>query len=127
MYASHVLEHASDPAAGCQELMRVGRAGYIETPSPFSEQGYNYPRPDRGWSFHRWFVFLGEDDTLIFEPKTPESIDDFCECRHARFVKTIYKSLPDLNQIHKVLPRQCNYTILHWVKHFNFDVRGGPL
>ena len=52
VYASHVLEHTEDPATACEELMRIARAGYIETPSPFYEQGYNFPHPDRGWSFH---------------------------------------------------------------------------
>lgn len=31
--ASHVLEHMSQPAAFLEELSRVGRAGYIETPN----------------------------------------------------------------------------------------------
>ena len=123
VYASHVLEHTKDPAAACQELMRIGRAGYIETPNPFYEQGYNYPNADRGWSFHRWFVYVGEDDTLVFEPKTPKTIDEFCECRHAQFVRNIYKSLGDLNQIHKVLPHECNNTVVRWVDRFNFEVR----
>ncbi len=123
VYASHVLEHTRDPAAACHELMRIGRAGYIETPSPFFEQGYNYPNSDRGWSFHRWFVYLGRDGMLVFEPKTQETIDEFCECRYAQFVKKIYKSLGDLNQIHKVLPRECSYTVVHWVDRFNFEVR----
>lgn len=123
VYACHVLEHTRDPAAACRELMRVGRAGYIETPSPFYEQGYNYPSADRGWPFHRWFVYMGEGDTLVFEPKTPKTIDEFCECRHAQFVRNVYKSVVDLNQIHKVLPRECNYTVLHWTDRFNFEVR----
>lgn len=36
--ASHVLEHTSDPKAFLEELMRVGRAGYIETPDAFFER-----------------------------------------------------------------------------------------
>jgi hypothetical protein len=72
--------------------MRIARAGYIETPSPFYEQGYNYPHADRGWSFHRWFVYLGEGETLTFEPKTERSIDDFCDCRHGQFIKRMYRS-----------------------------------
>jgi SAM-dependent methyltransferase len=31
--ASHILEHMSDPAKFLEELQRVGRAGYIETPN----------------------------------------------------------------------------------------------
>ena len=36
--ASHVLEHTHDPAAFLSELMRVGKAGYIETPDAFFER-----------------------------------------------------------------------------------------
>ena len=58
VYASHILEHVESPEAACREIMRVGRAGYIETPSPFLEQGLalrDESCPDH-W-FHRWFVF----------------------------------------------------------------------
>lgn len=97
VYASHVLEHTEDPAAACSELMRVAKAGYIETPSPFYEQGYNFPHPDRGWPFHRWFIWLRDDQTLIFEPKIQETIDHFCDCRYAQFIKKIYGTVMDLN------------------------------
>jgi len=33
VYASHVLQCAEDPLAACAEMMRVGKAGYIETPT----------------------------------------------------------------------------------------------
>ncbi|MGI6525688.1 MAG: class I SAM-dependent methyltransferase [Bdellovibrionota bacterium] len=33
VYCSHVLEHSLDPEAACKELMRVGKRGYIETPT----------------------------------------------------------------------------------------------
>jgi SAM-dependent methyltransferase len=55
VYASHVLEHVDDPEAACREIMRVAAAGYIETPSPFLEQGLalkDETSPDH-W-FHRW-------------------------------------------------------------------------
>ncbi|MCC7536873.1 MAG: methyltransferase domain-containing protein [Deltaproteobacteria bacterium] len=34
---SHVLEHLSDPAPVLREIQRCSRAGYIETPAPFTE------------------------------------------------------------------------------------------
>ncbi len=126
IYACHVLEHMRDPAVACRELMRVGRAGYIETPSPFFEQGYNFPDADRGWPFHRWFVFLDDRQSLIFEPKNPETIDTFCGCRFSHFVKNIYTSAPDLNRIGDALPRHCNVTALHWSGRFDFHVRDAP-
>jgi uncharacterized protein YbaR (Trm112 family) len=36
--ASQVLEHSTDPAAFLSELMRVSKAGYIETPDAFCER-----------------------------------------------------------------------------------------
>ena len=68
-YACHVLEHVTNPERACSELVRVAGAGYIETPDPFYEQGYNYPAlEERGWPFHRWYVWVDEAGTLIFEP-----------------------------------------------------------
>ena len=125
-YASHVLEHTDRPEGACEELMRVARAGYIETPSPFFEQGYNYPKPDRGWSFHKWFVWLDGADALVFEPKTPQTIDLFCDCRHAHFIKGVYERVGDLNRVGRVLPHECRNTVLHWVDRFAYEVRRIP-
>lgn len=36
--ASHVLEHSANPEQFLRELMRVGKAGYIETPDAFFER-----------------------------------------------------------------------------------------
>ena len=33
--ASHVFEHSQDPVAFLKEIIRVGKAGYIETPDAF--------------------------------------------------------------------------------------------
>lgn len=70
--ASHVLEHTSDPEAFISELMRVGKAGYIETPDGFFER----INPFR---FHRLEVF-DKDNRLIIVKKPswkpfPEIVD----------------------------------------------------
>src|SRR5262245_9303149 len=64
--ASHILEDVRDPLHVVREMARVGRAGYVETPSRareiFSkERLYRLRRilgriPDIGWEHHRWFV-----------------------------------------------------------------------
>jgi SAM-dependent methyltransferase len=41
--ASHVLEHAKDPARFLSEMQRVGKAGYIEVPDAFMERINPYP------------------------------------------------------------------------------------
>lgn len=58
----HLLEHMHDPRPLLGELMRVGRAGYIECPSSLMEHL-------RGWSFHRLLVDCDESGLLI-RPKT---------------------------------------------------------
>lgn len=61
----HVLEHARDIARFIREIERVGRAGYIETPSEIGEWLY-------GWEYHRWLV-TQLDDRLVFRRKTGKS------------------------------------------------------
>lgn len=63
--ASHVLEHAQDPAKFLDELSRVGRQGYIETPLPERERVFD-------WPFHRWYVYQ-EGKKLILVKKTAKS------------------------------------------------------
>ena len=60
-YCSHVLEHVFDPAQACEELMRVSRRGYIETPRKATELLHGHPT-------HRWLV-EEIDGKLIFEPR----------------------------------------------------------
>lgn len=53
IYCSHVLEHVQDPAKACEELMRVGKQGYVETPTRMSDIIFNYIRLQ---GHHRWHV-----------------------------------------------------------------------
>ena len=62
----HVLEHAEDPALFISELMRVGRGGYIETPTEIGERLY-------GWPYHKWFVHLNDSGKLLLKRKVEES------------------------------------------------------
>ena len=62
---AHTLEDVRDPVWVCDELTRVARAGYIETPSRLEEQTYGVHGPWVGWSHHHWLVEL-EGGTLTF-------------------------------------------------------------
>ena len=62
---SHTLEDVRDPIWVCSELSRVGKAGYIETPSRLEEQAVGVQGPWVGWGHHRWFV-EEEAGTLVF-------------------------------------------------------------
>ena len=60
VYARHVLEDMWNPFALCAEMSRVGKAGYIETPSPITElcRGVDGSAPPyRGYHHHRFFVW----------------------------------------------------------------------
>lgn len=63
IYCSHVLEHTENPARACEELMRVGKMGYIETPTRTSDIMFNITAMQPP---HKWFVSLIGNNTLIF-------------------------------------------------------------
>ena len=68
---SHVLEDVRDPIYLCSQLMRVGKAGYIETPSRFRECAKASADDGvTGWEHHRWVMDV-EGDTLVFTQKNP--------------------------------------------------------
>lgn len=67
---SHVLEHVESPEKACRELMRVGKRGYIETPSRLKDMWLNTAKI----SNHRWAIELF-DTRLIFTEYTPEDIE----------------------------------------------------
>ena len=52
----HTLEDVRDPLQVCREIVRVGKAGYVETPSRLEEQSYGFQGPWVGWGHHRWLV-----------------------------------------------------------------------
>ena len=63
----HILEHMEDPSGFAKELERVGKRGYIETPSIISEEIY-------GWPFHKWKV--SRDETkILMESKEREIVN----------------------------------------------------
>lgn len=61
--ASHIFEHMDDPKAFADEIMRVGKSGFIEVPSAISERIF-------GWDFHHWFCEISDGGHLTFTPKT---------------------------------------------------------
>lgn len=53
---SQTLEDLRDPVWVCSEIVRVGKAGYIEVPSRLEEQSYWIQGPWVGWGHHHWLV-----------------------------------------------------------------------
>ena len=62
VHCSHVLEHVKDPIKACHELIRVSKAGYIETPTHLWEIMF-------GRKYHSWIVSKSENG-LVFTKKT---------------------------------------------------------
>jgi hypothetical protein len=58
---SHTLEDVRDPIRVCDEMVRIGKAGYIEVPSRLEEQSYGFQGPWVGWGHHRWLIDVSED------------------------------------------------------------------
>lgn len=62
VYCSHVLEHVDNPAKACEELMRIGKRGYIETPTKTSDIMFNFTRLQ---NHHKWHAHIS-GNTIIF-------------------------------------------------------------
>ena len=122
-YARHVLEHVDDPEKACKEIMRVSRQGFIETPHPFLEIGYGFPKKERGWSFHKWYVWTDNTNTLFFRRKTEKNINDFCDCLYGAYAYQIFDHYkPDLNQYLNKMPYWLKNTKFIWRDKFKFKI-----
>jgi len=125
VYASHVLEHVDRPSDACREIRRVAPAGYIETPGPFLEQGLALASAaSPGEGFHKWMVFSPREGLLVFEPKTAETVRDFCSCPDGAFLMAFYASV-DFARAQHCFRREAKTTIFHWKGAFDVEVRPG--
>ncbi len=52
VYCSHVLEHVQNPEKACKELIRVGKRGFIDTPTKGKDIWLNTAKI----SNHRWWI-----------------------------------------------------------------------
>jgi len=77
VYCRHTLEDLQTPQHAFQEITRLARQGYIETPSPLVECLRNIDGCDisplyRGYIHHRYLVWTDSSThTLYFLPKYP--------------------------------------------------------
>jgi SAM-dependent methyltransferase len=104
IFASHIAEHVNDPEEFCKQLMRVGRAGYIEVPSPLFD---NLVYGNR--NAHKWWVeFCDDTGRLIFSPR----------------MNIINESISpkDNTQLYKYF-RGSIVTELYWEGSFEIEVR----
>jgi methyltransferase family protein len=57
---SHTLEDVRDPIWVCSEIVRVGKAGYVEVPSRLEEQSFGFQGPWAGWGHHHWLIDVSD-------------------------------------------------------------------
>lgn len=62
VYCSHILEHVDNPVQACREIIRVGKRGYIETPTFGKDALFSWAK-DR----HRWHVVSIASILCFFE------------------------------------------------------------
>ena len=104
VFTSHIAEHVPDPAVFCRELMRIGRSGYIEIPSPLFDNLVYGNRAAHKW----WVEFCDDTGRLIFSPQM--NVVD--ECISARDNGMLYRFF-----------RGSIVTELYWEASFEFEVR----
>jgi hypothetical protein len=106
IYCRHVLEDLYNPFLLVEEMSRVGKTGYIETPSPLAELCKNIDCGDtdvpwRGYHHHNSFVWEHEG-TLCFVKKFP-IIEHIFKLDEEGLVKSLASSCVKLYEGHKVL------------------------
>jgi SAM-dependent methyltransferase len=114
IYCSHIAEHIEDIGRFFQEIQRVGKAGYIETPSYLFEQMV-------GTTTHEWALWV-EGNILHAErkwvPGAPERVYHTMHralARHAAF-GFLLALLPEFQ------PMQ-----FWWKDKFQFELHEAPL
>ncbi len=63
VYTSHVLEHVDSPERACAEIQRIGKRGYIETPTLGKDIFLNTGKI----SNHRWYLVKFNNTLHFFE------------------------------------------------------------
>jgi hypothetical protein len=67
---SHTLEDIRDPIWVCEEMIRTGKAGYIEVPSRVWETCRGHEPGIAGLSHHRWLIGIDQAErSIAFLPK----------------------------------------------------------
>ena len=103
----HILEHMDDPAQFIREISRVGKRGYIQSPSEIAEKLFH-------WPFHRWYVNL-VDGRLILHPLEEDDrfgdLFDYLFAYNPRFAR-FARSMPGLF-----------YVDYEWSGTIDFEIR----
>lgn len=104
--ASHTLQYLSDPSFYCSEIIRVGKAGYIEAPTREADGIF-------GMRTNRWHVYLW-GGRIVFEPYKHPSLGNF-------FHK-LYRENKEFKNIYEKNKRKFVLSYF-WKGGFNYEVR----
>jgi SAM-dependent methyltransferase len=93
IYCSHVLEHVDNPAQACQEIIRIGKRGYIETPTKTSDIMFNFTELP---THHKWHIQTQGNTIIFFEWKNSERKDTGTNYFFNKFHSKIRNPFQDL-------------------------------
>jgi hypothetical protein len=85
VYSRHTLEDIQNPDFCMNEIIRISKSGYIETPSPLIEVTKGVDAPDKsinyaGYIHHRYIIWSNiEKCEIYFLPKYNSIIDNYFE------------------------------------------------
>lgn len=103
---SHTLEDIRDPIHVCAEIVRIGKAGYIETPSRLWEQTRRLSGMV-GEGHHRWMVEMGDNHVrFLMKP---------------HFLHTEKKYFVPLTYVEATRTEADRVTFLFWKDAFTFE------
>lgn len=118
VFCSHVLEHVGDPEKACRELMRVGKRGYIETPTPGKDLFFDYAKV----SNHKWSVErIG--DRLVFTEYDCRQIEGLSCNLLNQFLDNPQSDREKAFSALMFLKADRINTMLLWHDRFEFEVR----
>jgi SAM-dependent methyltransferase len=69
VYCAHILEHVDDPVKACAEIMRIGKRGYLETPTISEDLLFAWAKER-----HKWHV-VSINQTLCFFEYSPRQLE----------------------------------------------------
>jgi SAM-dependent methyltransferase len=114
IYCSHVIEHVDNPEQACTELMRVGKAGYIEAPTLMKDALFSWAKE----LTHRWYLVQFGNRLVFFEYDERR----WQGVRSTKWCEAILSSYYHPNQ-DLFYPNQDLFnTVLEWTDRFDVTV-----
>lgn len=104
--ASHTFQYLSNPILYCSEIIRVGKAGYIEAPNREADSIF-------GMSTNKWYVYIWKN-RIVFEPYEHPILGNF-------FHK-LYKEHEGFRNIYEK-NKQKFILSYFWKNNFKYEIR----